>query len=172
MAGDVELEAAASTKSAQGRSGVEAESEQEQIKMFSTMQISLQKQRAKPTQDFPGPTHEGSCGNPTQVALGWHRMVRSHADPSQVDCPSAGTELAAGDSLLGVTHWDFRSITLPSPADLLPYSSSSLSASFGHKPRCQFQAWGGICTPGEHRQGSPQSNPILGQGTADFSHEQ
>lgn len=41
MAGDVELEAAASTKSAQGRSGVEAESEQEQIKIFRTMQIKL-----------------------------------------------------------------------------------------------------------------------------------
>lgn len=61
MAAAVELEAPTSRKSVQGRSGVEAATEQEQIKMFSTVQISLQKQHAKPMQDFQGPIHEGGC---------------------------------------------------------------------------------------------------------------
>lgn len=68
----VELQAAASKRKSQCKAGQGRRWQtRTQIKMFSTIQISLQEQHAKPMQDFQGPAkYDGSCWNSSQAELG------------------------------------------------------------------------------------------------------
>lgn len=67
-----ELQATASRRKSQCKAGQGSRQQtRAEIKIFSTIQISLQKQHAKPMQDFQGPAnYDGSCWNFSQAVLG------------------------------------------------------------------------------------------------------